>query len=90
MIIEGLMAVVFGLFQLLTMPISIPGLPEGVRNVVTSALEYISVGVSLLANFCDIGYLVTLFGVIVAVDAGMLIYKFILWVIKKIPMIGIE
>lgn len=90
MIIEALMNVIYLLFELLTMPISIPGLPDGVRDVVSGAMEYISVGVALLANYCDIGYLVTLFGVILAVDAGMLIYKFILWIIKKIPMIGIE
>lgn len=90
MIIEALMNVVYVLFELLTMPISIPGLPEGVRGVMTGALDYISVGVALLANYCDIGYLVTLFGVILAVDAGMLIYKFVMWIIKKIPMIGIQ
>lgn len=84
------MNVVYVLFEILTMPISIPGLPEGVRDVVTGALDFISVGVALLANYCDIGYLVTLFGVILAVDAGMLIYKFVMWIIKKIPMVGIS
>lgn len=90
MIIEVLMNLVYYLFEFLTLPISIPGLPEGVRDVITGALDFISVGVALLANYCDIGYLVTLFGVILAVDAGMLVYKFVMWVIKKIPMIGIE
>ena len=90
MIIETLMNVVYVLFELLTMPISIPGLPEGVRDVIAGALDYISVGVALLANYCDVGYLVTLFGLILAVDAGMLIYKFVMWIIKKIPMIGIQ
>ena len=90
MIIEALLNVVYGLFELLTMPISIPGLPEGVQTVISGAFEYISVGVALLANYCDVGYLVTLFGVIVAVDAGILIYKIVVWIIKKIPMIGIE
>lgn len=90
MIIEALMNVVYALFELLTLPISIPGLPEGVRDVVAGALDFISVGVALLANYCDIGYLVTLFGVILAVDAGMLIYKLVMWIIKKIPMIGIQ
>ena len=90
MIIETLMNVVYVLFELLTMPISIPGLPEGVRDVIAGALDYISVGVALLANYCDVGYLVTLFGLILAVDAGMLIYKLVMWIIKKIPMIGIQ
>lgn len=90
MIVLALMDVIYLLFELLTMPISIPGLPEGVADVVSSALEYISVGVALLANYCDIGYLVTLFGVILAVDTGMLLYKFVMWIIKKIPMAGIS
>ena len=90
MIIEALMNVIYMLFELLTSPISIPSLPVGVQDVITGALDFISVGVAFLANYCDIGYLVTLFGVILAVDAGMLIYKFVMWVLKKIPMIGIQ
>lgn len=90
MIIEALMNLVYYLFEFLTLPISIPGLPEGVRDVITGALDFISVGIALAANYFDIGYLVTLFGLILAVDAGMLVYKFVMWVIKKIPMIGIE
>lgn len=90
MIVLALMDVIYLLFELLTMPISIPGLPEGVSDVISGALDYISVGIALLANYCDIGYLVTLFGVILAVDAGMLIYKFVMWIVKKIPMAGIS
>ena len=90
MIIDALMTVVYGFFDLLTSGISIPPLPDGVVDVITTVLSYISAGMGFLANYCHLGYLVSLFGVIVAVDAGMLIYKLVMWIIKKIPMLGIE
>lgn len=90
MIINALLDVVYTLMSLLTAPISIPGMPEEVQVFVYKALEYIAMGIKLLANYTDLNYLFMLFGVIVAIDAGLLIYKFAMWIIKKIPMLGIS
>lgn len=90
MIIEALMDVVYMLVSLLTAPISIPSMPEGVSDVLNSMLEYIGVGIGLLANWTDLGYLILLFGLVLAVDAAMLIYKVVMWFLRKIPMLGIK
>lgn len=90
MIIEALMNVIYTLFEVLTSPISIPSLPEGIHGVIDVALDYIAVGLSLLINYTDLGYLLTLFGLVIAVDAGLLLYKLVMWIIRKIPMLGIE
>ncbi|MBQ8239825.1 MAG: hypothetical protein IJZ38_03145 [Bacteroides sp.] len=90
MIIKALMDLIYNLFVLLTSPISIPGLPDEVSGFISYALEYIRLGIGLLANWTDIGYLLVLFGIVVAVDVGVLLYKLVMWVIAKIPMIGIE
>ena len=90
MIINALLDVVYTLMSLLTAPISIPGMPEEVQVFVYKALEYIAMGIKLLSNYTDLNYLFMLFGVIVAIDAGLLIYKFAMWIIKKIPMLGIS
>lgn len=90
MIIKALMELVYNLFALLTTPINIPGLPDGVADMISSALEYIRTGLMLLANWTDLGYLLTLFALVVAVDAGLLLYKLVMWVLAKIPMLGIK
>ena len=90
MIIEAVINVLYSVFALLTKPINIEKLPESVSNALQSALEYISAGFGIVGQFCHLSYLTVLFGLIIAVDAGVLIYKIVMWVIKKIPFLGIE
>lgn len=90
MIIEGLLNVVYSLFALLLSPINIPAMPEEVRSFISDALGYIKLGIGLLANWTDLEYLLALFALVLAVDVGILLYKAIMWFIKKIPMLGIE
>ena len=90
MIIKLLMDLLYSVFSVLTLPIKIPGMPDSVREFVAVSIDYISTGISLLGNFVDIGFLLILFGIIIAVDVGILLYKLVMWVLKKIPMLGIE
>lgn len=90
MIIEGVINVLLAVFRALTAPINIASMPEGVRDALETALEYISAGFGIVGQFTHLSYLVVLFGLILAVDAGVLIYKIVMWVIKKIPFLGIE
>lgn len=90
MIIELLLTNLFNVFKLLTTPINIPPLPEQVSEFLTQAMEYISAGAGILANYTHLDYLLILLGVIVAIDIGVAVYHFVLWVIKKIPMLGMS
>lgn len=90
MIIELLLSALYNLFSLLTTPINIPTLPTSIQNVLDMALGYISAGVGILANYTHIEYLLTLFGIIILIDVGLAVYKFVMWVIRKIPMINIS
>lgn len=90
MIIEALMQVVYRLFAILTSNINIPPLPEGISDIMSEVLGYLETGMALLANYTDLGYLLVLFGVIIAVDVGVLLYKLVMWIIRKIPMVGIS
>lgn len=47
-------------------------------------------GAGILANYTPLGYFMILFGVILAIDAGLVIYHFVMWIIRKIPMVGIS
>ena len=90
MIIELLLDALYNIFSLLTSPINIPPLPDGVHSILSQAFEYISAGVGILANYTDFGYLLILFGVIVAIDVGVAVYHFVMWILRKIPMISVS
>lgn len=90
MIIKALIELIIGVFRVLTLPISIPSMPDGVKEFIATALDYMTTGIAVLSNYCDINYLLVLFGVVIAVDVGISLYRLVMWVLRKIPMLGIE
>ena len=90
MLIEGLLNVLYSVFSLLTAPINIPSLPDSVSSAIAGILDYFSLGWSILNNYFDMGYLAILFGLVIAVDLGLYLYYFVMWILKKIPVLGIE
>ena len=90
MIIELLLDLIYGIFGLLMVPLKLPSLPSGVMNMINEAIPYLEAGGGILANYTPLDYIMTLFGVILLIDVGIMLYKFIVWIIKKIPMLGIE
>ena len=90
MIVKALLDLVYFLFELFTAPISIPPMPEGVSEVISSTLEYIQTGLALLGNWTDLGYLLVLFGLVIVIDSGIHIYNFVMWILRKIPVAGIS
>lgn len=89
MIIESLLNAVYWLMDKL-MFFNIPNLPDEVYGHIDTAFTYISAGAGVVANYTPLPYLMTLFGVILAVDAGILVFNFVMWVLRKIPMLGIS
>lgn len=90
MIIELILTALFNVFKLLTSPINIPTLPSNVQVFLNQAFDYISAGVGILANYTDLGYLLVLLGVVIGIDIGIAIYHFVMWVIRKIPMLSMS
>lgn len=90
MIIEMLLDLIFNLFTFLSGPISIPDLPAEALNYISQFFDYLEAGAGIFANYSPFGYVMTLFGVVLAVDVGIKLYHFIMWVLKKIPVLGIE
>lgn len=90
MIIEKLMSLLLKLFELLTSPINIPVLPDNVSALMTEALAYIHTGLQIIAVYTHLEYLLILFGIIIAIDIGVAVYHFVMWVLRKIPMLGIS
>lgn len=90
MIIETLMKLLIKVFSILTSAINIPSLPDSVTIFMGDALSYIQTGLQILAVYTNLEYLLVLFGLILAIDIGIAVYHFVMWVLRKIPMLGIS
>lgn len=90
MIIQAILTVIYNVFKVLTAPIDIPSMPENVQSVMSEFLEWVQVGLQIVATYTHENYLLVLFGIVVAVDVGIMLYRFVMWVLKKIPMLGIS
>ena len=90
MIIEELLTVLFNIFSKLTSGINIPPLPDDIVFYIDKVSEYFDSGLSILAVFTPLDYLLILVGIIVAVDVAISIYHLVMWILKKIPMAGIS
>lgn len=89
MILKMLLDLLYAVMSVLLV-IKIPGLPDGVMSYIDTAFQYISAGAGILANYVPLDYFMILFGVILAVDGGIVLYHFVMWIIRKIPMAGIS
>lgn len=89
MILEMLLDVIYNILDLLLI-LDIPNMPTEALSYIDTAFDYLVAGAGVLANYTPLPYLLVLLGVVIAVDMGIMIYHFIMWIIKKIPMLGIE
>lgn len=90
MVLELLMDLVYYLVDLFTIAINVAAFPATLLDVLFEGVSYLGMGLQLLSNYVDTVYLGVLFGLVVAVDAALGVYYFAMWVIQKIPMLGIK
>lgn len=89
MIIEMLLNVIKNLLNVLLF-FEIPPLPEDVTGYFDTLFGYLETGASILSNYTPLSYLLVLFGIILAVDAAIIVYHFVMWILRKIPVAGIS
>lgn len=90
MIIEGLLSVIKKLLTLLLSPIDIPSLPSGVQQVIAKAMNYIIDGLGIFAAFTHYQFIMALTAIVLVIEAAFLLYKFVLWLLRKVPAAAIE
>lgn len=90
MIIKLLLQLVYQIFNVLTLPINIPDLPGEINNVITTIIQYVGTGLAILENYTHLSYLLILFGIVVAIDVGLWLYKLIMFFVRKIPMLNVR
>lgn len=85
MIIELLLTALYRIFELLSKPINLPSLPSSLSGLLDQVKQLLLSGVALFQNYCYWNIVVIMLGIVIAVDVGIHLYHFIMWVIKKLP-----
>lgn len=78
------LAVLIGIF------VGLPDFPDSVDTYINLALQYMQEGAAFAFSFFYIDVVRVLFGITVTVYGVYTGYKLIMWVIKKIPMLGVQ
>lgn len=81
---------IIDLFDLLLGTVSALPLPNTITEYLGTGVSYIVSGMRWVACYIDVGYIMSLLAVVIAVDAGLYLYKFGMWIIKKIPFLGVN
>ena len=90
MIIESIFNFFLSLFENLTSAINLPDLPPDVDYYMVEAFDLMQEGIYILNNIMDMKYFLSLAFIMIGIDVGIRVYHFIMWVIKKIPMLNIS
>ena len=89
MIIEALLGLVYKLMSLLISSFNVPAAPQEFIDAIPQFFGYLKSAQSLIALVfpIELAPFLTVTLIILAVDHG---YPFIMWILRKIPFLGIE
>lgn len=90
MIISGLLNLIYSLLELVLTPFSLPSLPDGIQTIFDTVLSYLTGSVGLLCVFVRPSTLQLLIPAVIVVINAEHIWNGILWILKKLPFVGIE
>lgn len=90
MIIEGILTLLFSVIKLAFSWLSLPGFPEDLLNSLYSFLDLIFDNLTLLGFFIRPTTLTIVIPLLIILINFDKIYKFIMWILKKIPMLNIH
>lgn len=90
MIVKGIFELFYNMITVIFSFINLPDLPAEVQTVVDSLLQFMSQGLNLIGFFCHpavVKIVVPLTIVFMNFDK---LYKLVMFVLRKIPFLGIE
>lgn len=91
MIIEALINIIIKVITTAISVIHIPQIDDDIINNVNNSIDtIITHGSQLLDVFLPYNMAKTLLSIVIAVELGIGIYRFVMWVLKKIPMLNIS
>ncbi len=90
MIIMGLLSLVKILLNVLFGWVSLPDLPPYVDFLIDEVFDYMSAGIAILSVFIDFELVRVLLPLVIIVHNFDHLYKLGMWILRKIPMVGIK
>lgn len=90
MLIEILCNLILAVLRVLLLPIQIEGLPEDVRTVFATLVAYLIDGSRVVCAYIHVPYISALLAFVIALSALVNGWRFIKWVLRKIPFINVE
>ena len=71
-------------------PFNIPKFPESVSTYLDTFKSYLNDGIGFIKFFLPWEYVVLLLKIILSIVLALEIYKFVMWVVRKIPMLNVK
>ena len=90
MIIETILNIIFNLIKFVFSWLNLPAFPEELSNTINNFLDIIFDNVSLLGFFIRPATLNILIPALIIIINFEKLYKFIMWILRKIPFLNIE
>lgn len=90
MIIEGLLNLVSGLLKLVFGWIDLPDFPSSVTSVIDELFGYIQGAAGIMGIFVDMNMVKVLLPVLLIVINFDEVWKFTMFIVRKIPFLGIK
>lgn len=90
MIIKGLLELIFSLLQIIFSPINIAPLPDGIQKILDEFVDWILAGYTLLDVIIDMSVVKYLIPIVIVVANLDKVWSFIMFILRKIPFIGVE
>ncbi len=90
MIIKGLFELILGLLKIVFAPINLPDLPAGVQSVLDELVTVLTGAVGLLGIFVDMNVVKWIIPLVIVIVNFEKIWSLIMFVLRKIPFLGIE
>lgn len=90
MIIKGLFSLIISLLEIIFGWVSFPAMPEAVDTAFQTLLQYMGAGMGFVWLIVPRGLVLAVLPVILIVSNFGRLYSVIMWILRKIPFLGIE
>ena len=88
MIIKLLLNLIIKIISLV--PFNIPNFPASVSTYLDTFKGYLQDGIGFIKFFLPWDYVILLLKIILSIVLALEIYKFVMWVVRKIPMLNVK
>lgn len=90
MLIQTVLNLIAGLFRLLLLPFRVANISNDLQAKILLVIDYLADGAAVVQSYTDFSFLLFLLGFCVTVEVLDNGYHFVMWILRKIPFLGID